>query len=266
MKSIAFIGAGNMAEALVKGLVSGGRNPSTITVTDTRPERLDFFRKEFGVNGSASNADAARGAGVIVLAVKPQVMAEVLPELKPAAVAALVVSIAAGIRADRIESALGGAVRVIRVMPNTPALVGAGVSAICRGRHATESDLEEAEQLLASVGSVVRVDEGQMDAVTAVSGSGPAYVFYVMENMLVAAAKAGLSDEVAKKLVYETVSGAAKLALSSDVGPSELRARVTSKGGTTAAAIGVLDTWKVNAAIVEAVTAARNRSHELSKG
>ena len=180
---IVFIGAGNMAEALVKGL-TGGKTVDRITVTDTRPERLEYFRNTFGVSGETSNVKAVDNAGTIFLAVKPQVMSDVLAELKGQIPAqAVVISIAAGIRASTIESGLGGQPRVVRVMPNTPALVGAGASAICPGRFATEDDLKRAERMLSAVGTVARVKEEMMDAVTALSGSGPAYVFYLMESM-----------------------------------------------------------------------------------
>ncbi len=264
-RQVTFIGAGNMAEALVKGLVEGGYPAGRIAVTDTREERLKYFRDAFGVAGGKSNVEAARAAEVLFLAVKPQVFGEVLAELRGAIKRdALVISIAAGVRAARIEEALGEGIRVVRVMPNTPALVGAGVSAICAGRHASDGDLATAETLLKSVGVVVRVTESLMDAVTAVSGSGPAYVFYLMEAMLASAAGLGLDAGTARKLVIGTVAGAARLAAAADVGPEELRARVTSKGGTTAAAIGALDERGVKAALEEAIRAAERRSRELS--
>jgi pyrroline-5-carboxylate reductase len=262
---IAFIGAGNMAEALVKGLVSAGVPADRITVTDPLETRLDEFRRSFGVQGSSSNVSAVAGADVVVLAVKPQILQGVLEEIRGhVGESALIVSIAAGIRTERIEQTLGGSARVVRVMPNTPALVGEGISAISGGRRATAADLDLAGELLGAVGRVVRVDEKHMDAVTAVSGSGPAYVFYLMEAMLAAARKLELDAGVARRLVYQTVAGAAKLAAGSDVGPEALRERVTSKGGTTAAAIAVLEERGVRAALEAAVAAAHRRSRELS--
>ena len=264
---VVFIGAGNMAEALVRGLVGpGGHAPADVTVTDPRPERLTYFRDTFGVCASPDNAAAVAASALVVLAVKPQVMPEVLSGLAPALPrAATVLSIAAGIRCATIESALGGDRAVVRSMPNTPALVGKGVTALCAGRWAGEAPLAKAEALLRTVGAVVRVEESLMDAVTAVSGSGPAYVFYLMESMLEAAAGFGLAPEVARTLVYGTITGAAALAAASPESPAELRARVTSKGGTTAAAVGLLDERRVREALADAVRAAQRRAGELSK-
>lgn len=265
---VVFIGAGNMAEALVKGLVQGGVCAARqVTVTDPRAERLDFFRSAFAVNATGSNTDAVARAGIVVLAVKPQSMSDVLLELKgKLPESAVVVSIAAGTLTRTIEEGLDGKVRVVRVMPNTPALVGAGASAVCPGRYARAEDVELTCDLMESVGIVVRVEEGMMDAVTALSGSGPAYVFYVMESMLAAAKKLGMDETTAKLLTYATVSGAAKLATESSAEPAELRQRVTSKGGTTAAALDVMKQKKVGESLIEAIEAAARRSRELSKG
>jgi pyrroline-5-carboxylate reductase len=265
---VVFIGAGNMAEALVKGLVQGGVCPAKqITVTDPRAERLDFFRTAFAVNAMVSNTDAVAKAGIVVLAVKPQSMSDVLLELKGKLPAdAVVVSIAAGTLTKTIEAGLGGKARVVRVMPNTPALVGAGASAVCPGQFAKPDDVELTSRLMESVGLVVRVDEGMMDAVTALSGSGPAYVFYVMESMIAAAKKLGMDETIAKLLTYATISGAAKLATESGAEPAELRHRVTSKGGTTAAAIDVMQQKQVGESFIAAIEAAARRSRELSKG
>jgi pyrroline-5-carboxylate reductase len=266
-RHLAFIGAGNMAEALVKGIAgSGFCPPSAITVTDTRAERLDYFRSAFAVNATHDNLAAAKAADVIVLSVKPQVMSAVLAELKDANHKALYVSIAAGTTAATIERGLGGQSRVVRVMPNTPALVGAGASAVCAGSHATDDDVEVTCTLMSSVGLVVRVKEAEMDAVTALSGSGPAYVFHLMEAMLEAAKRMGLEAEAARTLAYATVAGAAKLAQESPDSPGTLRERVTSKGGTTAAALGVMGERGVFDATVDAILAACRRSQELSRG
>jgi pyrroline-5-carboxylate reductase len=267
VNKVVFIGAGNMTEALVKGLtVSGVCKASQILVTDVRPERLAFFENEFHVKGTGDNAAAVAGADVVVLAVKPQLMGEVLAGLKSSLGKSLVVSIAAGISTAWIESKLGNGVRVVRVMPNTPALVRAGAAAICVGRWAMEEDLVVAETMMAAVGVVVRVTEKDMDAVTALSGSGPAYVFHLMEAMIEAARHAGLDDAVARKLIYATVSGSAKLAEATGIDPAELRQRVTSKGGTTAAALQVLEEKIVYHAYLEAIAAAHRRARELSGG
>lgn len=262
---VCFIGAGNMAEALLRALVKAGMPPALLRVTDVRPERLEFFRSELGVAGFPGNADAARGAEVVVLAVKPQMMDPVLQELRGAVdPAALVLSIAAGVPCARIEAGLGGAARVVRSMPNTPALVGAGASAICGGAHATPADLDRAEALLKPAGMVARVSEADMDAVTALSGSGPAYVFLLVERMLTSAADFGLDAEAARRLVIATVSGSAKLLEETGLDPREARRRVTSEKGTTDAAIRMMESRGVPDALCEAFAAARRRAAELS--
>lgn len=265
---VAFLGAGNMAEALVRGLLAARvRTPGQLEVTDVRPERLSYFRTTFGVGGTDDNAAAVAKAGVVFLAVKPQQMREVAQGLAGHLMPdALVLSIAAGVRTATLEQWLGSTVRVVRAMPNTPALVGAGVTAICPGRNATGDDMAMAETLLRAVGVVVRVGESDMDAVTAVSGSGPAYVFYFMEALMKGAQQLGLAPEVARQLVLGTLAGATRLAEHSDVGPDVLRERVTSKGGTTAAALEVIRAHHVAEAWCEALTAAQRRSVELSKG
>jgi pyrroline-5-carboxylate reductase len=262
---IVFLGAGNMAEALVKGLLKAGlAMPSQIAVTDVREERRRFFSETFAVQGLAGNREAVVTADIVVLAVKPQQMRDVLSAIRGSLQpSALVVSIAAGLRTAAIEAGLGGGC-VVRVMPNTPALVGAGVSALCGGAGCTAADLTLAEELLGAVGAVVRVREEDMDAVTAVSGSGPAYVFYLMEAMLAAASRLGLTDEVARQLVYGTVAGAARLVTETGSPPSELRERVTSKGGTTAAALDVMRQRELAEILIDAMAAAHRRSRELS--
>jgi len=263
---VVFLGAGNMAEALVAGLVRGGVCPAeNILVTDIRPERLKYFKDEFGVSGMADNTEAVSGAGMIIFAVKPQVMGEVVDGLVGVvSKETLCMSIAAGIKTSFFEERLGEGTRVVRVMPNTPALVQAGAAALAPGKWAMEADMDAAETVMKSVGCAVRVEEKDIDAVTALSGSGPAYVFYLMEAMLKAAAELGLDDAVARELTYATVAGAAKLISETGVEAGELRARVTSKGGTTAAAIEVLNSKGVSDAIVEALRAAHRRSLELS--
>ena len=263
---VAFLGAGNLAEALVKGLLAGGGcAASDLRVTDVSPGRLEYFEKNFGVSGSSHNKDIVAWADVVVLAVKPQVLMEVLQEARGTLNrGALVVSIAAGITSGKIEQALGEGVHVVRTMPNTPALVRKGVAGLCPGRWATEEDLLLAEEILRAVGDVVRVREEDMDAVTALSGSGPAYVFFLMEAMLAAAERLGLPAELAWKLVTRTVEGSAELILKTGDSASELRRRVTSKGGTTAAALSVLEQKEVFQTVVEAVRAAHRRARELS--
>ena len=267
VNKVVFIGAGNMAEALVKGMVASGVcEADRIFVTDVRPERLAFFEKEFQVKGFANNVVAVMKADVVVLAVKPQLLGDVLEEIKGGVGNSLVISIAAGISTGWIEKGLGEGVRVVRVMPNTPALVRAGAAALCGGRWAKEADLATAETMMAAVGLAVRVPENSMDAVTALSGSGPAYVFHLMEAMIEAARHAGQDEAIARKLIYATVSGSAKLAEATGAEPAELRRRVTSKGGTTAAALEVLEEKAVYHAYLGAIAAAHRRAKELSGG
>jgi pyrroline-5-carboxylate reductase len=265
---IVFIGAGNMAEALVSGLIRKGiAGADRIRVTDVREDRRAYFRAAYGVEGLADNRAAVADADVVVLAVKPQGMRGVLTEIQSAVTDRhLVISIAAGIPVRLIEESLTDGVRVIRSMPNTPALVGSGVAAICAGSRATDSDLERADQLLGATGAVVRVDEGLMDAVTAISGSGPAYVFYLMEAMLESAQRMGLEDQDALQLVTGTVEGAARLVRETGLSPAELRERVTSKGGTTAAALSVMKEEDIFDHLVTAIMAAEQRARELSSG
>ncbi len=263
---IVFIGAGNMAEALVQGMITGKLcDPDRITVTDIAAERLNLFAERFKVRTSQDNQAAVSRANIVVLAVKPQVLPGVLAGIaEHVPQEALLISIAAGIPVKLIEIALPGAIRVVRVMPNTPALVGEGAAAICAGSHAGHADLDLAAAILGAVGSVVRVAEQDMDAVTALSGSGPAYVFYLVEGMLRAAEAMGLAPDIARDLACKTVRGAADLLQRSGEDPAELRRKVTSKGGTTQAAIRVLDEAGTQAAIVNALKAAQARSRSLS--
>jgi pyrroline-5-carboxylate reductase len=265
-KTVAFIGAGNMGEALIRGLLAAKTvDPSQIIVADIRAERRDFLARGFGVRAVSDNAAAVKSADIIVLAVKPQQMNEVLVALAPVANGAkLFISIAAGITTARIERGLGGQARVIRTMPNTPALVGAGAAALAKGSHATDEDIAMAESILGAVGVTVRVDEARLAAVTALSGSGPAYVFHVAEAMIKAGVAVGLDEGLARKLAIQTIYGAAKLMAESGEAPAELRRKVTSPGGTTEAALNVLNERKLEEAFAEAIRAAEKRSRELS--
>jgi pyrroline-5-carboxylate reductase len=262
---VVFIGAGNMAEAIVSGMVAANFcAPEKIIMTDVRPERLAELEKEYGVSTSTDNS-VVKNAEIVLLAVKPQMMTDVLKDIAPVLrKETLVISIAAGIPTEKIEKNLGENRRVVRVMPNTPALVGQGASALTTGTHADEADLEVAEAILGCVGLTVRVEENEIDAVTALSGSGPAYVFYLLEGMLAAADKMGLDKETARKLALKTVEGAARLMEDSGEAADVLRAKVTSKGGTTEAAIRSMDESGVKEAIIQALLAAQKRSIELS--
>jgi pyrroline-5-carboxylate reductase len=265
-KTIAFIGAGNMGEALIRGLLAGKTVvPTQIIATDVRAERRDFLMKTFGVEAIDDNLQAVKAADIIVLAVKPQQVGEVLSGFKSAMTKRkLVISIAAGVTSARIERELGEGTRVMRVMPNTPALVGAGAAGIAKGAYATDDDLATTELILGAVGISARVEEKFIDAVTALSGSGPAYVFYVTEAMTKAGVAAGLDEALAKKLARQTVYGAAKLLVESGEQPEVLRRKVTSPGGTTEAALKVMAERKLAEIFVEAMQAAEKRSRELS--
>jgi pyrroline-5-carboxylate reductase len=263
-KTIAFIGAGNMGEALIRGLLDTHTvPPSQIVAADTREERLTFLERSFGIRVTTDNAQAAGVAEVLVLAVKPQQMSAALTSLKPKS-SALIISIAAGISTSRIERELSGRARVVRAMPNTPALIGAGAAALCRGAFATDADLVTAEAILGAVGITVRTEERFLDAVTALSGSGPAYVFYVTEAMVEAGIEAGLDPTVSRKLAIQTMYGAAKLMRDTGEEPGELRRKVTSPGGTTEAALRVMKNRQLKELFVEAIQAATERGRELA--
>jgi pyrroline-5-carboxylate reductase len=265
-KTIAFLGAGNMGEALIRGLLMAKTvEPSQIIATDVRPERLDELAKTFGIRIAGENTKAVTDADIVLLAVKPQQMSAVLASLKSATSdLKLFISIAAGVTTARIESELGGKTRVVRVMPNTPALVGAGAAALAKGAFATDNDLTTAESILGAVGITVRVEEKFIDAVTALSGSGPAYIFFVTEAMIKAGVAQGLEEVLARKLAIQTVYGAAKLLVESGESPESLRRKVTSPGGTTEAAINVMNENKLMEIFAEAIQAAERRSRELS--
>jgi pyrroline-5-carboxylate reductase len=265
-KTIAFIGAGNMGEALIRGLLAAKTvAPRQLIATDVRSERLEFFSRAFGIRTTRDNAEAVADASIILLAVKPQQMSEALASFRSTMSAdKLMVTIAAGVPTSRIERELGGGTRVVRVMPNTPALIGAGAAALARGRFATDDDLATAEAILGAVGITVRTEERFLDAVTALSGSGPAYVFYVAEAMIKAGVEVGLPEDAAKKLALQTVLGSARLMVEGGDPPDVLRKKVTSPGGTTEAALQVMNDRKLVDIFVEAIKAAARRSKELS--
>lgn len=268
---IAFIGAGNMAASLIGGLRAKGVAASAIRASDPGAEQRAKITAEHGIEVVADNASAVSGADVVVLAVKPQVMKDVCQALAPALSGdALIVSIAAGIPCASLERWLGevnGKPRaIVRCMPNTPALVGLGASGLYANSSVSAVQREQAEQLLSAVGIALWLDEEkQIDAVTAVSGSGPAYFFLLMEAMTAAGEKLGLSREVAGQLARQTALGAAQMATTSDVDPAELRRRVTSPNGTTEAAIKTFQANGFEALVEKAVGAADHRSAELAE-
>jgi pyrroline-5-carboxylate reductase len=251
---ITFIGGGNMAQALIGGLVSDGTEPGTLRVVEPVASQREVLRERFGVETGERSEALVPGSDVLVLAVKPQQMREVCAGLAPALAGQLVISIAAGIRAADLARWLGGHRRIVRCMPNTPALIGAGITGLCAMPGVDAADRETADAMLGAVGQTLWVEEESMlDAVTAISGSGPAYVFYFMEAMHTAALGMGFDDEQARALTLATFSGAARLAADSPEPASVLRERVTSKGGTTAAALAVMAQRAVERHIVEAL-------------
>jgi len=266
-KKIAFLGTGNMAEALVKGLLRAGTaDASEIVCSEPRAERREEIAKRYGVRVIAENLAAAEEAQIVVLSVKPQSMDDLLEEIAPAIDhSKLVVSIAAGIPIAAIARKLGAGVRIVRTMPNTPALVGAGATALARGAHATQADLEQARALFQAVGVAVLVEEHHLDAVTGLSGSGPAFLFLVIEALADGGVKVGLARPVAMALAAQTVLGSAKLVLETGEHPGRLKDQVTSPGGTAIAGIHALEAGGLRAALIAAVEAATRRSHELGE-
>jgi len=266
MSTVAILGAGVMGETLLSGLVRSGRRAADLVVTTRRPERADELVERYGVR-AMSNTEAAEAADTLVLVVKPQDMAGLVEEIRDHVQPGnLVVSLAAGIPTAFLESRLSEGVAVVRVMPNTPALVDQGMAAISPGRSADAQHLAEAAELLRSCGRVVEVAEKHQDAVTAISGSGPAYIFYVVEAMIEAGVVLGLPRPTATELVVQTLFGAATMIRETGQHPTVLREQVTSPGGTTAAALRTLDDHKVRAAFISAMEAAARRSHELASG
>jgi len=267
MNTIGFIGSGNMAEALIKGIIAAKvYQPANIIIADIRGERLEELARKYKVREVESNTALAGGADVVVLSVKPQNMDDVLGEIKGTLKRdSLVISIAAGITTAKIAAALGE-VPIIRVMPNTPALVGEGASALFAKNVSAEA-MALAMKVFGAVGKAVVVDSEELiDAVTAVSGSGPAYFFLLMEQMIKAGQSLGLDEATAKELVLQTAKGAALLAEQADgrgETAAELRHKVTSPGGTTEAALKVFAEKNFSALVTTALTAARDRSKEL---
>jgi pyrroline-5-carboxylate reductase len=277
-KKIGFIGAGNMGEAMINGLIRSGLcEPKEIWASDVRDARLRQLNESFGINITTRNIEVFDQADIIILAVKPQHMDEVLEGIAssfPQTIKGvkLIMSIAAGISIEQIEGHLyppldensKGLLPIVRVMPNTPALVLAGMAGMSGNRFAKDADLNQARTIMEAVGKVITFDEEDLDAVTAVSGSGPAYVFYFIESLVEAGAELGLRPSHALNLAVETVKGAAILLQETGEPVASLRKMVTSKGGTTEAALNVMERRKVKEHLIEAVRAAAKRSKELS--
>ncbi len=272
-KKIGFVGAGNMGQALMKGLLKKGIIASeNIIISDLDEKKLQAISFELQVAIAKDNREAVEKADVLILSIKPKDMEAVLKEISASLAdfsgskaLPLIVSIAAGITTTYIEERLGKDIPVVRVMPNTPALVGGGIAAISRGKFAGEEEERIAEDIFRGVGEAVRVREELMDAVTAVSGSGPAYVFAIMENLVKAGMREGLSPDLAQKLVSQTFLGAVRMARETGESLSTLKERVTSPGGTTEAALRVFKEKGLEGILAEGVRAAARRARELSK-
>ncbi len=267
-KKIAIIGGGKMGSIIAQGLVSrkiiSGKN---ITVTDIDADRLNFIHSEMGLRVSGANQETVKDAGIVILAVKPQNMAQTLQEIAGVVdKTKLVISIAAGITTGFVQGFLAKGVRIIRVMPNTPALAGAGATAVARGINATAADVKLARVVFDAVGITIEVDEKLMDAVTGLSGSGPAYCFLMIEALADAGVQMGLPREMSLRLAAQTMLGSALLCLQGDKHPAQLKDMVTSPAGTTAAGLKVLDEGKIRATLISAVEAATKRSRELGGG
>lgn len=266
--TITFIGCGNMSRSLIGGLIANGIKPEKLIATDPDDNQRNAITEQFGVATFTDNKEAIANADVILLAVKPQVMHGVVSDIAESIKGTnkLIISIAAGVKLDSIISWLGEQAAVVRVMPNTPALIQAGAAAIIASEHTTDVQKNIAEAMMRSVGTAIWLDsEEQMDAVTALSGSGPAYFFYFMEAMEKAAIEMGLNEQQARLLTIETAVGASKMALMSSSDPSELRRQVTSPGGTTEQALNTFMQNNMEAIVEKAMQAAQQRSIELSK-
>lgn len=265
MSTLAVIGTGVMGETLLSGLLRSGWHATDLVGADRHEARRQEIEGRYGVR-TADNARATEMADTVVLVVKPQDLPGVLPEIGAALrPGALVISLCAGVTTATLEEALPQGTAVVRVMPNTPAQVSAGMAAVSAGAHAAPTDLEKAVQVMSAVGEAIIVPERYQDAVTAISGSGPAYLFFVVEAMIDAGVMLGLPRDVATTLVNQTMFGSAKLLVESETHPNLLRERVTSPAGTTAAALRELEERGVKAAFMAAMEAARDRSAELGR-
>ena len=263
----AFIGGGNMAEALVKGLLSGlGVKPQQLIATDVVPERRSYMQTTYGITTSADNKHAVQESTVVILAVKPQIMPMILEEIAPVVNSEkLVISIAAGITLQTLQRALGDSRRVVRVMPNTPALVLAGAAGISPGKAATAQDVALVECIFNAVGRAMVVSDEMMDVVTGLSGSGPAFIFALIEGLADGGVLMGLARQTATLLAAQTVLGAAKMVLETGKHPGELKDMVTSPAGTTIAGMQALESGGLRGLMMEAVRRATERSEALGR-
>jgi pyrroline-5-carboxylate reductase len=266
-QNIAFLGAGNMAEALVSGMLKAQlASPANISATDISTKRLEYFQQTFQVQGVSDNAEATKQADIIIVCVKPQVMDSVLSEIKgELSRNSLVISVAAGYPLTRIQGHIGSLIPLVRAMPNTPAVIQEGVTALTGSPGLSIHHLQLAQTIFESVGKVVTVEESLMDAVTGLSGSGPAYIYLVIEALTDGGVRVGLPRSVAGILATQTVLGAARMALQTGEHPAILKDRVTSPGGTTIAGLQQLEAGGLRATFMNAVEAATQRSRELGQ-
>ncbi|MEM6962289.1 MAG: pyrroline-5-carboxylate reductase [Myxococcota bacterium] len=266
-KNIAFIGAGAMAEAIIKGLLaSGACSARELIAADMRAERLHEIRETYGIEVDADNAQAASKADVVVLSIKPQAFGKALPSLTSAIdPSKLLVSIAAGIPVRVIEHLCPTGTRVVRTMPNTPVIVDAGCTGIAAGTHATPEDVALTQRIFEQIGMTVTLDEALLDAVTGLSGSGPAYIFLIIEALADAGVKVGLHRQAAQKLAAQTVLGSAQLLIETGAHPGLLKDKVTSPGGTAIAGLHTLEAGGLRTTLIDAVEAATSRARELGE-
>lgn len=263
---IGFVGGGNMAEALLKGVLSGACRPEQVTIFELASERAAYLAESYGVGIAESNRQVVERSDLVVLAVKPQIIQAILPEIARAWTAdKLLVSILAGTTTVGLENSFSSGISVVRAMPNTPAMIGAAATAICPGTLASDSDLALARQLFVTIGDVVEITEAQMDAVTGLSGSGPAYVYSVIEALAAGGVAEGLPEDVALKLAAQTVVGAAQMVQQSGETPAVLRERVCSPGGTTLAGLQAMNERGLQEVLIAGVKAATARSRELGQ-
>jgi pyrroline-5-carboxylate reductase len=267
-RTVGFLGAGNMGEALIKGLLAAKLVPAqAIFATDVRPERLKELDRQYGIQVSSDNAELVKHTDIVILAVKPQIMDAVATEIAPAVTRGkLLISIAAGVATDKIRARLPRDARLIRVMPNTPALVLEGATAIAKADGLEPGDLDVAREIFGAVGRVVVLGEEMIDAVTGLSGSGPAYVAVVIESLADGGVRMGLDRATAMTLATQTVLGAAKLLLETGLHPGALKDMVSSPGGTTIAGIAALEEGGLRTTFIKAVERATQRSRELGQG
>jgi len=265
--TIAFIGAGNMGRSLISGLISDGYDPKKIWASNPSVEKLNNLKQQFGIQITQENVEAAKQADILVFCVKPQILPTVLKEVSETVKEqkVLVISIAAGVREIAIQNSLGGEIPIVRCMPNTPAMLGSGATGLYANRFVSDAQRSLAESIMRAVGITVWLEqEADLDIVTALSGSGPAYLFLVMEAMQEAGEKMGLSKDKAHLLTIQTVLGAAQMAMQSEFDVSTLREQVTSPGGTTESALKILEEGNIRELFSKALQAAQKRSTELA--